>query len=166
MLNFHQYNFQESLHWVVGGRPRHIAEGGWLMARSGCVWHGPVASKKVRELKATSIQHLRYLSFFCWFLSQVHKRWLRFLPFWASASSVGPRFPVQSAQSSPSPSAAPAAPHRACLPGTNVWGRLQLCPLQQFCPIIPSHAQIHERPSSPLKQADATCSGAGRARRV
>lgn len=97
----------------------------------------------------------------CPLFSQVHKRWLRFLPFWASARSVQPRFPVQSAPSGSSPPASPAAPHRACLPCTNVGGRLQLCPFQQFRPVIPPHAQIHKWPSSPLNQADAICSSAG-----
>lgn len=148
MFISHQCSFQQ-LHLVVGVTWAH---GGrlQLIARLGCAWHGPLASRKVQRQKAVSIQHWSYLSCLCPFFSQVHKRWLRFLPFWAWARSVQPRLPVQSPPSSSSPSASPAAPHRARLPCTNVRGRLQLCPLQQLCPVIPPHAQIHEWPSSTL----------------
>lgn len=158
--------FPNNLHLVVGRSPGHTAEAWLRIARLGCVWHGPLVSRKVRKQKATSIQYLRDLSYLCQFFSQVHKRWLRFLPFWASASSVRPSLPAQSPPSGSSASASPAAPHRARLPCTDVRGRLQLCPLQQFCPIIPPHAQIHKWPSSALNQAVAVCSSAGRMRRM
>lgn len=114
---------KNTLH-VVGRSPGHTAEGCQPVAGLGWVWPGPLASRKVRKQKAASRQHLKYLSYLCWFSSQVHKRWLRFLPFWASASSVRPSLLTQSPPSGSSTSASPAAPHRARLPCTNVRGRL------------------------------------------
>lgn len=110
----------------------------------------------------TSAHPVIELSCLCRFFPQVHKRWLRFLPFWSQASAGGSILPVPGPQGCSPPSAAPAVPYRTRLPRTHVRGRLQLCPLQQLRPIIPPHAQIHQWSSSTLKQDVLRTSAGGR----
>lgn len=89
------------------------------------------------------------------------RRWLRFLPFWPSRRRLpinllflkGPVLPAPGPQGrTPRPSAAPA-PHRPGLPGAHDRGGLQLPPRQQLCPLLPSHAALHQRASANMKSS-------------
>lgn len=64
----------------------------------------------------------------------------------------------QSPQSCSGTSAPLAAPDRAGLPGADDRGGLQLYYGQQFCPLFPPHAKIHEWSTSIMKE---TCETAG-----
>lgn len=90
------------------------------------------------------------------------RRWLRFLPFWLSGFHPvirrrllilpeGSILPVPRAQDCSFHPAPPPPPHRSGLHGAHDGGGLQLPLRQQLCPLLPSHAALHERTSAHLR---------------
>lgn len=89
------------------------------------------------------------------------RRWLRFLPFWLSGCHPvnhrilvlpkGSILPVPCAQDCSFHPAFPPTSPWSGLHGAHDWGGLQLPLRQQLRPLLPSHAALHERPSTHMR---------------